>query len=136
MDSASFFLRDHLFKRFISSTNFILLEKVDVWLVCDRDHTGLETLLKPGLPMINIYEDTFFRLPNAHERFVKNLERLKKKKFFTVCSSEDFGRCKQIINKRDFVIKETFPMELQFFSFSGSYSNIFLIEVEPFKTAR
>jgi hypothetical protein len=131
--NANFFFKDHSLKKFLTSADRRLIDDVEVWIVCSNYTAGLETLLKPDIPMININEDIFFRLPLASERFLKNLNTLKLKRMFTLCASKEIDRCIQVINKRGFAIKKIFPVEIPFFTINDPYCNpyfrIFLIEV-------
>jgi hypothetical protein len=131
--NANFFLKDHSLKKFLTSADRHLIDEVEVWIVCSNYTAGLETLLKPDIPMININEDVFFRFPEAYERFSKNLKMLRSKRMFALCSSVEIDRCIEVINKRGLEIKKISPVEIPFFTVNDPYRNpyfrISLIEV-------
>lgn len=126
-NSFKYFLRDYSIKKYIKTDNGNVMEEPEVWAVCCRRTAAFATLFNPNIPMINIAEDNFFTLPKASEKFSGNLEDLKTKRIFAVCSSDELQCCKDNIGKRNFTIGKTVPVGFSYFG--HSYCTVYLIEV-------
>src|SRR2546423_12881282 len=76
--------RDRDLMKFQTAENKELFARVDAWVVSGVKSNGVESLLRPSVPALNVHDTEYFQKWQSRRRFAPKLEALRGKRVYTL----------------------------------------------------
>ena len=127
-----FLLNDHSSQRFLSPDERHLIDKVDLWVNSYEATSGIETALKPNVPMVSVCD--FFALfdylksRRSVDRLAQILAESPDKRMFSISNRAHLQDSKAFIQRVGLKIGDVRDIEVPFFS-PSTRLKVVLIEV-------
>ena len=120
--------RDHDLLSFQSPTNREALAVVDAWIVSEVKTNGVESLLRPGVPMLGINYNEYFAKSESRQLFLNALDNLRGKRLFSLVLNDDLDSALRILSQRNLAAAHLSKIVIPFYSFRTQF-HMTLIEV-------
>jgi hypothetical protein len=112
---ARFILRDRRLSDFMNEDERSLFVGDYAWVESGNKSTGVEVLINPGVPIINVNHQEYFATRTGREGFVRAVEDAPAS-MLSLCLPEELTRAKQLIESRGLSVGRVVPLQVPFFS--------------------
>jgi hypothetical protein len=126
---AKFLLRDRDIARFLPDAERAALAQVGVWVESGMKSSGVESVLRPGLPVVNVRAQEYFETRESAKTFISALDAAGDKKLYSLCFAEDLKTAQRAIESRGLKVGRKTPFTLPFYSHENRIQ-MYLLEVE------
>ena len=113
---ASFLLRDHSLRSFLSNEEKARFDRVKVWFETGPKSTIFEVLLNRRAPIIALRQAEFFHTREAWHQFIQKVDATGGQNMYSLCLRADVENAKHAIAERGLELGAVEPVELPFFS--------------------
>jgi hypothetical protein len=101
---------------------------VDAWIVSSVKTNGVEALLRPNVPMLEVNYNEYFVKPAARKLFANALQNLRGKRVFSLAFEEDVDSAVRSLQQRNLVAGNLSHLIIPFYSYRTRF-HVALIEV-------
>ncbi|MDT7689402.1 MAG: hypothetical protein QOE46_2161 [Acidobacteriota bacterium] len=112
---ARFILRDRRLPDFMTEDARALFSGDYAWFESGNKSTGVEVLIAPNVPIINVNHHEYFATRTGREDFVRAVEAAPAS-MLSLCLPEDLAQAKQLIQSRGLSVGRVVPLQVPFFS--------------------
>lgn len=125
-----FLFHDRSLMQFQSPENVALLDNVGTWIVSDIKTNGVEIMLKPGIPILSVHNESYFDVPAGRKAFTQALATVAGIRMYSLAFTDNLSLARDVIRKRGLGVGTLTPVEIRYFS---QYTRLplTLIEVLP-----
>lgn len=123
-------LRDRDLTKYQPDENRELFARADAWVVSGVKSNGVETLLRPDIPMLAVHNAEYFDRPLSRQRFARAVEALRGRRIYSLTLTEELGPSLEALKRRRFVVGEIKSLTVPFFS-ARTRLGMSLVEVFP-----
>lgn len=124
-----FLLRDHSLVSFLSEEERAALAPVEAWVESGIKTNGMEALLRPGAPIVNVRQHEYFTGGASARRFAAALDHAAGEKFYSLCFPESLKEAQGFIESRGLKVVGKAPVTIPFYS-PRNRIGLYLIEAE------
>jgi hypothetical protein len=122
--------RDRDLMNFQTAENKELFAHVDAWIVSSVKSNGVEALLRPDVPALNVHDIEYFQKWQSRRQFAPKLEALRGKRVYTLAPADELGAAIEALKRRKFNVGEIRSVAIPFFS-TRTRMQMSLVEVSP-----
>jgi hypothetical protein len=112
---ARYLLRDRRLKDFMDAETRALFDGLGSWVETGSKSNGVEALIDPGRPIVNVNHHEYFTTRTARARFVEEVESARAP-LYSLCMPEDLAEAKRLLAGRRLAVGRVEPVRLPFFS--------------------
>jgi hypothetical protein len=127
-------LRDRSSLEYLSARERQMLDSVDVWINSYEATSGIETTLKPDVPMLAVCDFfsifDYLKTEASRERLSRTLEGLSGKKMFSISNQAHLQDSKKFIERAGLKVGQITFLDMPFYSHQTKL-RVALIEVLP-----
>ena len=113
---ASFMLRDHSLRSFLTDDEKARFDRVRVWFETGPKSTIFEVLLNRRAPIIALRQAEFFHTREAWHEFIQKVEAAGGENMYSLCLEADLENAKHAVAERGLELGQVVPVEVPFFS--------------------
>ncbi len=115
-EEGTLLLRDHSLKKFLTTDERILFDRVPVWIESSVKTSGIEALLNERAAIISVSHPEYFYTRQSRQRFIQAIEDLPSDRMFSLCLTEELASAKQAIIARGLEVGNVTGVDIPFFS--------------------
>jgi hypothetical protein len=133
-DESANLLHDRSSEEYLSARERQILDNVDVWINSYEATSGIETALKPNIPMLSVCDFfsifDYLKTEASRERLARTLEGLRGKRMFSVSNQAHLQDSKKFIERTGLKVGQITFLDMPFYSYQTKL-RVALIEVLP-----
>lgn len=112
---ARYVFRDRRLKDFMTAETRSLFEGVGGWVESGPKSNGVEALIEPDLPIVNVNHHEYFATRDARQLFVRTVES-GPQRMLSLCMPEDLAQAREYLKTRGLTFVGARPLQVPFFS--------------------
>lgn len=112
---ARYVLRDRRLTDFMPAETRALFEGAAGWIESGSKSNGVEALIDPGRPIVNVNHHEYFATRDARQRFVQTVES-GPRRMLSLCLPEDLVQAREYVKSRGLTFVGARPLQVPFFS--------------------
>lgn len=122
-------LRDRSLRGYLPERERALFDGVEVWIVSGVKATGVQVLLRPDAPAINVRQGEYFATPESRRSFEAAVARAAGRRMYSLCLTPELAEAKKFIEARGLKVVGETPVSIPYYSTETTVFPMTLIEV-------
>jgi len=127
---ARYVFRDRRLRDFMTEETRALTDGVGAWVVAGNKSSGVEVLINPDAPAVNVNFHEYFATRTGREEFVRAVESAPAP-LYVLCWAGDFAQARSLVESRKLAVGRVTPIEVPFFSQRGRVGMMLIEVVRP-----